>query len=102
MTAVAPRSPGEPPPVAFTAGTHPPPAWGPGPPRPSARKVIMSQSATVTRPDVAPLPVQPPPRRSKLRLGSLIDRKIMPYLLVAPFFILFGIFGLYPLITTAR
>jgi cellobiose transport system permease protein len=62
----------------------------------------MSQSATVTRPDrVAPIPERTP-SRARMRLGSFLDRKVTPYLLVSPFFVLFCVFGLYPLITTAR
>ncbi|TQJ05218.1 carbohydrate ABC transporter permease [Amycolatopsis cihanbeyliensis] len=43
----------------------------------------------------------PPPRR---RLGSFlgrVDTKWSPYLFVAPFFVIFGIFGLFPLVYTA-
>src|SRR5262245_16948077 len=47
---------------------------------------------------------EPPsfPRHSRSRAASarayLFDKKIVPYLLVSPFFILFGIFGLFPLV----
>lgn len=53
---------------------------------------------------VAP-PVGVPPQRSRQRSAghrlSRWDTKYSPYLFVAPFFILFGIFGAYPLIYTA-
>jgi cellobiose transport system permease protein len=41
-----------------------------------------------------------PPRRRSLRLGRL-DLKLSPYLFVAPFFLLFAVFGAYPLVYTA-
>jgi len=34
-------------------------------------------------------------------LPARLDRRVTPYLLVAPFFLLFGVFGLYPLAHTA-
>ncbi|WP_433260254.1 carbohydrate ABC transporter permease [Actinosynnema sp. CS-041913] len=34
-------------------------------------------------------------------LSSRVDRKVTPYLFVAPFFVLFAVFGLYPLLRTA-
>ena len=57
--------------------------------------------ATPARPKhVAP----PPPRRKassrSIRLARL-DIKLSPYLYVLPFFVLFGIFGLYPMLRTA-
>lgn len=46
----------------------------------------------------APHPSGPPPRRDlRVRLSRL-DLKGSPYLYVAPFFVLFAIFGLYPLV----
>ncbi|MER7893382.1 sugar ABC transporter permease [Micromonospora sp. NPDC094482] len=42
---------------------------------------------------------RPEPRRSSYRLGRW-DLKYSPYLYVAPFFVLFGIFGLFPLLYT--
>ncbi|MEV0152783.1 sugar ABC transporter permease [Micromonospora sp. NPDC050686] len=50
------------------------------------------------RPPVAPTPGTARPRRGH-RL-SRFDTKYSPYLYVAPFFLLFGVFGLYPLIYT--
>jgi cellobiose transport system permease protein len=41
-----------------------------------------------------------PPSRARLLLGRL-DRKASPYAFVAPFFLFFGAFGLFPLIYTA-
>jgi cellobiose transport system permease protein len=35
------------------------------------------------------------------RLLARIDRRVTPYLFVTPFFVLFGIFGLFPLLSTA-
>jgi cellobiose transport system permease protein len=61
-----------------------------------------------TRRDVAPgqrrgggSPPHREPRRSKGVLGRL-DIKYSPYLYIAPFFVVFGIFGLWPLIYTLR
>lgn len=50
-----------------------------------------------------PVGVPPERRRERPALDRLSrwDTKYSPYLLVAPFFILFGIFGAYPLIYTA-
>jgi cellobiose transport system permease protein len=49
-----------------------------------------------------------PPRRDSIRSSapwrralSRWDTRFSPYLLVAPFFVLFGVFGLYPLVRTA-
>ncbi|GAA3457192.1 carbohydrate ABC transporter permease [Dactylosporangium matsuzakiense] len=44
-------------------------------------------------------PVTPPPRRTS-RFGKL-DIKYSPYIFVAPFFLLFAVFGAYPLVYTA-
>ncbi|RKE10206.1 MULTISPECIES: carbohydrate ABC transporter permease [Catellatospora] len=60
-----------------------------------------------TRPEVAPGQrrggSKPPmePQRSRGVLGRL-DIKYSPYLYIAPFFVVFGIFGLWPLIYTLR
>lgn len=55
----------------------------------------------VTRPARAatvPRAGPPPPSRRDLRVRlSRLDLKASPYLYVAPFFVLFGVFGLYPL-----
>jgi cellobiose transport system permease protein len=56
--------------------------------------------ATPARPKhVAP---PDPPRRRQSRTVRLarLDTKLSPYLYVAPFFVLFGIFGLYPMVRT--
>ena len=34
-----------------------------------------------------------------VRKGTMAQRKVLPYLFISPFFILYGIFGLYPLIS---
>jgi cellobiose transport system permease protein len=61
----------------------------------------MSLSAPTAPSSRAPAP-EPPPRgrRSSARL-SRFDIKAAPYLYIAPFFIIFGIFGLYPMVRTA-
>ncbi|GAA0722864.1 sugar ABC transporter permease [Dactylosporangium roseum] len=41
-----------------------------------------------------------PPKTRTVRIGQL-DLKVSPYLFVAPFFLLFAVFGAYPLIYTA-
>ncbi|MBB5872490.1 cellobiose transport system permease protein [Allocatelliglobosispora scoriae] len=48
-----------------------------------------------------PLEPRPASRRFSARL-SRIDLKYSPYLYIAPFFIIFGIFGIFPLIWTAK
>lgn len=62
---------------------------------------------STTAPPVAPAPPgrgggEPParqhPRTSRLAKFYHFDKKYMPYVLVSPFFILFGIFGLFPII----
>lgn len=62
----------------------------------------MSLSATTAPPSPA-APTPPPPRRHRSRSSSLtrLDLKYSPYLYIAPFFVLFGIFGLYPMLRTA-
>ncbi|MFG3704841.1 carbohydrate ABC transporter permease [Micromonospora sp. NPDC047670] len=62
----------------------------------------MSLSATTAPPS----PAAPPPRphsRRRSRSHSLtrLDLKYSPYLYIAPFFVIFGIFGLYPMLRTA-
>ena len=50
----------------------------------------------------APPPAPGPGRRERFRLlRGRADTKVSPYLYIAPFFALFGIFGLYPLLYTA-
>lgn len=71
----------------------------------------MSLSATNAAPPNAPPAAPPraaPPRPAKRRppLGfgarlSRLDMTISPYLYIAPFFLLFAIFGLYPMAQTA-
>jgi cellobiose transport system permease protein len=42
-----------------------------------------------------------PPRARSGRLLSKLDIKLSPYVYIAPFFVIFGIFGAYPLVYTA-
>ncbi|WP_025620130.1 carbohydrate ABC transporter permease [Salinispora cortesiana] len=61
----------------------------------------MSHSTTVAPPTPA-APPSPPgdtPKRWRLSLARL-DIKYSPYLYIAPFFLVFGIFGLYPMLRT--
>ena len=61
-------------------------------------------STDVTTPVPAAPAAEPdrPSGRERFRqLRSRADHKASPYLYIAPFFILFGIFGLYPLVYTA-
>ena len=64
----------------------------------------MSLSATRAQPAHAAPPTQQkrgrPARRMSSRM-SRMDIKYSPYLYIAPFFILFSIFGLYPMLRTA-
>src|SRR5258706_1205932 len=57
--------------------------------------------STTTAPPAPPQPAgaMPPPRRRKIRLGRF-DVKFSPYGYIAPFFIVFGIFGSYPMFKT--
>jgi cellobiose transport system permease protein len=41
-----------------------------------------------------------PPRGERVSRWHRVDRKFSPYLYIAPFFVVFGIFGLFPLIYT--
>jgi cellobiose transport system permease protein len=60
----------------------------------------MSVSATTAPPSRgAPAKHAMPPRRARHRFARW-DLKYSPYLYVAPFFVLFGIFGLYPMLWT--
>lgn len=42
----------------------------------------------------------PPPRKARGTFGTRLDMKTSPYLYVAPFFVIFLIFQLYPLVYT--
>ena len=62
-------------------------------------------SETITRPVSPPVP-SPPPKRPQTKLTlrqrlSVADVKVSPYLYVSPFFILFAVVGLFPLLFTA-
>ncbi|MFI7078152.1 carbohydrate ABC transporter permease [Micromonospora sp. NPDC049903] len=60
----------------------------------------MSLSATTAPPsNVTPSGFEPPRRRGHLL--NRLDLKYSPYLYIAPFFLIFGIFGLYPMLRTA-
>jgi cellobiose transport system permease protein len=63
---------------------------------------MNADTAAADAPDAPPTPVSrapvPPVRRR--RFAARFDLKITPYLYVAPFFVLFAIFGLYPVVYT--
>ncbi|MEH1164472.1 sugar ABC transporter permease [Micromonospora sp. CPCC 205539] len=62
----------------------------------------MSLSATTAPPPPAAPPPHPStPRRSRARSLTHLDLKLSPYLYIAPFFVIFGIFGFYPMLRTA-
>ncbi|MEU6074325.1 sugar ABC transporter permease [Micromonospora sp. NPDC047074] len=62
----------------------------------------MSLSATTAPPSPAAPPPRPPSRRrSRSHSLTRLDLKYSPYLYIAPFFVVFGIFGLYPMLRTA-
>ncbi|MFV2111261.1 carbohydrate ABC transporter permease [Micromonospora sp. DT178] len=62
----------------------------------------MSLSATTAPPSPAAPPPRPPARRrSRSHSLTRLDLKYSPYLYIAPFFVIFGIFGLYPMLRTA-
>lgn len=61
----------------------------------------MSHSTTAAPPTpTAPPPPGDTPKRWRLSLARL-DLRYSPYLYIAPFFLVFGIFGLYPMLRTA-
>ncbi|WP_344612414.1 sugar ABC transporter permease [Dactylosporangium salmoneum] len=60
----------------------------------------MTTNVEVARPRHGRQDPVTPPRRRSMRLGRL-DLKFSPYLFVAPFFLLFAVFGAYPLVYTA-
>ncbi|MDM4781387.1 MULTISPECIES: sugar ABC transporter permease [unclassified Micromonospora] len=45
-------------------------------------------------------PATPPPAARRRTLADMLDRRTTPYLFIAPFFVLFGAFGLFPLLAT--
>ncbi|WP_027644330.1 carbohydrate ABC transporter permease [Salinispora oceanensis] len=60
----------------------------------------MSHSTTAAPPTpAAPPPPGGTPKRWRLSLARL-DIRYSPYLYIAPFFLIFGIFGLYPMLRT--
>jgi cellobiose transport system permease protein len=63
----------------------------------------LSAPAQPTGAAAEPAPPGPASRRRQRRraLLSRADTKVSPYLYIAPFFVLFAIFGLYPLVYTA-
>ncbi|WBB70205.1 sugar ABC transporter permease [Micromonospora sp. WMMD812] len=62
----------------------------------------MSLSATTAPPPpAAPPPTPSTHRRSRSLSLTRLDLKLSPYLYIAPFFVVFGIFGLYPMLRTA-
>ncbi|MFI9642367.1 carbohydrate ABC transporter permease [Micromonospora sp. NPDC051925] len=61
----------------------------------------MSLSATTAPPSPSAPPPTPPRRRSRAITLNRLDLKVSPYLYIAPFFVIFGIFGFYPMLRTA-
>nr|WP_236071818.1 sugar ABC transporter permease [Streptomyces polyasparticus] len=59
----------------------------------------MALHLTKSRPPTADLHPEPAPPRG--RLLSRIDTRWSPYLFIAPFFVIFAVFGIYPLVYTA-
>ncbi len=59
----------------------------------------MALHLTKPRPSTAAPPPVPAPERG--RLLSRIDTRWSPYLFIAPFFVVFAVFGIYPLVYTA-
>jgi cellobiose transport system permease protein len=60
-------------------------------------------SETITKPVAPPAPLESrkPPRLTLRQRLSIADVKVSPYLYIAPFFLLFAIVGLFPLLFTA-
>ena len=52
-------------------------------------------------PSQRPSRVEITPRRLRGARRSRLDMKVSPYLYIAPFFVIFSIFGAYPLLYTA-
>ncbi|MDG4808622.1 sugar ABC transporter permease [Micromonospora sp. WMMD1120] len=62
----------------------------------------MSLSATTAPPSpAAPHSPDVSPRHRRQRSLNRLDMKFSPYLYIAPFFVIFGAFGLYPMVRTA-
>ena len=55
-------------------------------------------SLTQTRPPAKPAHVRPPGRDRQRNWLHRFDNKAIPYLFISPFFILFAIFGLFPIV----
>lgn len=60
----------------------------------------MSHSTTAAPPTPTAPPPGGTPKRWRLSLARL-DIRYSPYLYIAPFFLIFGVFGLYPMLRTA-
>src|ERR1700730_10063249 len=60
----------------------------------------MSLSATSTPPARVKPPGRPRPPRKRAGRFNGLDMKGAPYLYIAPFFVIFGIFGAYPMFRT--
>jgi len=60
-------------------------------------------SETITKPVAPPAPSEPskPPRLTLRQRLSIADVKYSPYLYIAPFFLVFAVVGLFPLLFTA-
>ncbi len=60
-------------------------------------------SETITKPVAPPAPLESrqPPRLTLRQRLSIADVKVSPYLYIAPFFLLFAVVGLFPLLFTA-
>ncbi|GAB3145033.1 sugar ABC transporter permease [Micromonospora sonneratiae] len=61
----------------------------------------MPDLGTAEAPPRAASPPAPPVRPRRRGAFGQFDMKVSPYFYVAPFFVLFGIFGLFPLVYTA-
>ncbi|MFF4878864.1 MULTISPECIES: sugar ABC transporter permease [unclassified Micromonospora] len=58
-------------------------------------------ATTAPPPPAAPPPDPSTPRRSRAHSLTRLDLKFSPYLYIAPFFVIFGVFGFYPMLRTA-
>ncbi|HEX6871774.1 MAG TPA: sugar ABC transporter permease, partial [Micromonosporaceae bacterium] len=61
----------------------------------------MTLPATADQPPRIEVAPARPPRRTGSAWRSRFDLKASPYLYIAPFFLVFGAFGLYPILRTA-